>query len=194
MSNAITDAVSTVRSTVPCSFGLVLTAGAGFWLQGRFAAYLHSYFFTNYPTVHRASSNLQRVYFGVCPQLCVRLVFGWAHIGFRIAVQQNEICAFLHVPQQPVADMICCSSVLQFSTSPLSLSLMPARSLAQSAPGCRCARFSHVVPTALSVPIAAPTAHRGQLQRAFEKGRWGRHAYRGGGGEAATDSETALLP
>lgn len=59
ISNAITDAVSTVRSTVPYSFGLVLTAGAGFWLQGHSVVLLHGHFFTNYPTVHRASSNRQ---------------------------------------------------------------------------------------------------------------------------------------
>jgi len=59
ISNTITDTVSTVRSTVSYSFGLVLTAGAGFWLQVHSDVLLRSHFFTNYTTVHRASSNRQ---------------------------------------------------------------------------------------------------------------------------------------
>jgi hypothetical protein len=50
------------------------------------------------------------------------------------------------------------------------------------------------VPAALPVAVPAPVAHLGQLQRATEAGRWGRHAPRGGGGAAASHFEAALVP
>lgn len=85
---------------------------------------------------------------------------GWPHIGCFIAVQQNDICPVLHVPQQPVTNMIGCSSVLQFSLA-RSLSLRQAAATHGRAMSCRPLYRSRSLPQLHTVGSYSEQLRRG---------------------------------